>query len=479
MSRWARASGLVLGTALIASGCAGAPSMVPQRTELPPSPPAISPPAIQSFHTPFFPSARTPIPQATDGVAPAPTARALRLTPAAGEQIPPPADPIPFGQQVTNVLLLGSDRRAGNEFRDDVLILVSLDPVGKQAVVLSIPRDLWVYLPGQGMQRINTSFGIGENRDYPGGGMGLLRDSIQYNLGIPVDRYVRVEMQGFEDLVDALGGVEVLVACSYTDWRLKSPEAPPEKQDSWELFTVPTGPVAMDGAQALWYARARARSSDFDRSRRQQEVLRAVYQHVRDTNLLTRIPSMFQTLSRHASTDLALNDLLKLAPLAADIGPASVRSRFIGREQVEDYRVPTSGAAVLVPKPDALRALLERTFSDEAWSMAGSLDGVQVEVVDASRQPGWAELAAERLAYAGVPTFSGSSAEPSDGPTLLLDLQPGEDSAVQALLQVLGLDDSRVRAAPEPAARARFRLIVADDYNPCFDPTRRQSASDG
>lgn len=402
-----------------------------------------------------------------------------RSTRDTSELTPPPAEPITFGPQVTNILLLGSDRRSGSAFRDDVLILVSLDPDEQRAVVLSIPRDLWVYLPDQGMQRINSAFLIGEQRAHPGGGMGLLREALLYNLGIPVHRFVRVEMQGFEGLVDALGGIEVLVACSYTDWRLESPEAPPQDRDSWELFTVSPGRVAMDGELALWYARARARSSDFDRSRRQQEVLRAFYRIAQQPSMLARIPGMYQALAPNVVTDLTLPDLLDLAPLATAIGPASVHSRFIGRDQVENYRVPASGAAVLVAKPEALLALLQEAFSPGSAADGGPLAGLEIEVVDASRRPGWAQLAAERLAYAGVTTLG---APPTGSPadqTVLIDTQPDDDPLRRALLEVLGLGTSSLQEDPNPAAAVRFRLVVAEDYNPCFDPTRGRQRSGG
>jgi len=168
-----------------------------------------------------------------------------------------------------------------------------------------------------------------------------------------------------------------------------------------------------------------------------------------------------------------------LARLAAELDPASVRSRFIGREQVDNYRVPDSGAAVLLPRPEALRALLEETFAGDAAEPETPLAGLEIELVDASGRPGWAELAAERLAYAGVATMQADPPVHPDGRTVLLDAQPGNDPTRRALLEVLGLREADVQAAPSQAAPVRFRLVVGEDYNPCFDPTRRQPASDG
>ena len=462
--------------ALVVSGCVPLAASGPEPTPGSPSVGAgTSPPP---FPTPFLPSDRTPTP----GAKPRPTTEPESLSPYLlenGDAAPTPVEPIPFQAEALNILLLGSDRRNGDSFRDDVLILVSVDPEDRSAVMLSIPRDLWVYLPEQGMQRINSAYGIGEQQSYPGGGMGLLRAALLYNLGIPVHRFVRVEMQGFERLVDALGGIEVLVACSYTDWRLEEPDAPPEDRDSWELYTVTPGQVSMDGDLALWYSRARARSSDFDRSRRQQEVLRALHRLAQQPNMLARIPSMYRALAKHVTTDLTLSDLLSLAPLAAELGPASVRSRFIGREQVENYRVPTSGAAVLIAKPDALRILLQEAFSKPSAIEAGPLSELEVELIDASRRPAWALLAAERLAYAGVSVQAGPPLAIPAEQTILVDTLSVDDPARRALLETLGLGPTSLLEVPEPAGRPRFRLIVADDYNPCFDPTRRGRVAGG
>ena len=93
-------------------------------------------------------------------------------------------------------------------------------------------------------------------------------DTLLYNFGIEVDRYMLVDFGQFEEIVDTLGGLEVPVVCPYTDYRLKSPDLDPEKEESWGLYTVPAGVAEMDGELALWYARSRLKSNDFDRNRR-------------------------------------------------------------------------------------------------------------------------------------------------------------------------------------------------------------------
>src|SRR5689334_3078868 len=124
------------------------------------------------------------------------------------------------GQETVNFLLIGSDRRPGGSFRTDTMLIAALRPNEGQVSLISIPRDLWVSIPGWENQRINTAYQHGISVGYPGGGPGLLKDTILYNLGVRIDHTALVEFDGFRQIVDTLGGVDVPVACPYTDWRL-------------------------------------------------------------------------------------------------------------------------------------------------------------------------------------------------------------------------------------------------------------------
>ena len=390
--------------------------------------------------------------------------------------IPPPTSPFQFDPEVVNILLLGSDQRsAAGGFRTDVLILLSVHPSQRAAAMISIPRDLYVYLPGYSMQRINTAFQLGESLSYPGGGPGMLADTVRYNLGLTVHHFVRVEMDGFRRIIDTLGGVDVNVACSYRDWRLKDPAMNPNVVANWQLYTVPRGVVHMDGDYALWYARSRQRSSDFDRSRRQHEVLRAAYRQSMQLNLLPNLPDLYAELRDSFTTDFALSDLLELAPLAARIDLSKVQSRFIGRDQVISWRVPTSGAQVLIPRPDAIQALLLSALEGEAPDPLVPDQPPTVEVVNASGQDGWPSLAAERLNYAGYAAYLGGSSEEAGSNTLLVDYGLAPPGEAERLLQALGLGLPRLVSLPDPSSPFTFRLVLGPDYNPCFDPTRNQS----
>ncbi len=386
--------------------------------------------------------------------------------------IPNPVQPLAFPSDAVNVLLLGSDRRGGRAYRTDTIIVASIHSQARAAALLSIPRDLYVYLPGYNMQRINAALPLGNNFDYPGGGRAMLSDTILYNLGIPIHYYAQVDMSGFRRVIDHLGGITVHVTCSYTDWRLDSPDLNPEDADNWSLYTVPAGVVRMDGDLTLWYARSRARSSDFDRARRQQEVLRAIHRQALQLNLIPKIPQLYGEMVDAVSTDMSLTDLLRLAPQAARIHPSRIRSRFIGRDQVTSWRTPTGGQ-VLLPEPDAVRRLLESTFEFERADPIVPENPITVEVVDASSREGWAQLAAERLTYAGFePRVLRLEAEPRA--THLIDYGLAASDASLDLLSALGLPASVLTEAEGSSDGAAFRLVVGDDYDPCFNPTRNQ-----
>ncbi|MEW6567080.1 MAG: LCP family protein [Chloroflexota bacterium] len=388
--------------------------------------------------------------------------------------IPTAVEPFAFAPDVVNILLAGTDRRNSGGVRTDTLVLLSVQPSAHGAVLISIPRDLYVYLPGLTMQRVNTAYTLGDIHGYPGGGVALLKDTLLYNLGLRVDYVALIDMSGFRSLIDRLGGIDVDVTCPYTDWRLKEPELAPEDEDNWELFTVSPGVVHMDGDYALWYARARARSSDFDRARRQQEVLRALYRQIFRLGLIPQLPGLYSELTSRVTTDIPLDELLDLALLAPWIDLGQVRSRFIGRDQVTGWRVPENGAQVLLPQPQAIRGLLDQTFSFDSADSETPQAFATVEVINASSHPDWAELAAARLNYAGFRAHIGRAQSGSGEPTYLVDYGLADAAERDRLARAIGLRSGAVRQQPDASSPFVFTLVVGDDYSPCFNPTRNQ-----
>src|SRR5918993_2381190 len=305
------------------------------------------------------------------------------------------------GQETVNFLLIGSDRRSGTSFRTDTMVIVIVRPLEGQVSLISIPRDLWVSIPGSDNQRINTAYQLGDRIGDPGGGPGLLKDTILYNLGIRIDHTAMVDFDGFRQIVDTLGGVDVPVSCAYTDWRLIDPSYDPENENNWYLYTAGPGLMHMDGDLALWYARSRQRSSDFDRGRRQQEVLRALFTQALQTGTLARIPELYNNLKDTVDTDLGLGDILQLAVYAPKMTSADIRSYYIRPPYVSSW-ITDSGAYVLLPNEEALQGLLTEALSPATKIV--EKQSIVIDVMNGTTIPGYETLAANRLNYAGYET---------------------------------------------------------------------------
>jgi LCP family protein required for cell wall assembly len=367
-------------------------------------------------------------------------------------------------------LLLGSDKRPGQTyFRTDTIIIAVIRPGTGQVALISVPRDLYVYIPTVGMDRINTAYEYGEmpKNNYPGGGFALLKDTIHYNLGLRIDHLAIVDFDGFRRIVDTLGGIDVPVFCPYTDWHLIDPSYDPENEDNWSLYTVGPGVVHMDGDLALWYARSRKRSSDFDRGRRSQEVLRALYTRALQTGSISKIPELYNDFSSAIITDLTLPDLLQFAPLALHLNNADIRSYYIGKGLVTSWMTP-GGASVQLPNGPAIQSMLQQALAfapriPEAVALT-------VEVRNGTSNPGWDSLAAERLNYVGYDTRLAVADRQDYSNSLLYDMSASPDlSRISSMLNILGLPPEAFVSAPMQTD-INYVLIVGADYQPCFNP---------
>jgi LCP family protein required for cell wall assembly len=305
--------------------------------------------------TPFQPIMPTPTPEflaaieasAADDPAAFPYGNFPAPTELSAIPVPPPAALIPFDHGVVNILFLGSDERAWSpgHHRTDAIMIVSLDPGRGRVTLLSIPRDLYVYIPGYHVDRINVA-------DAHGGADTVIL-TVLYNLGIPIQHWTRVRFEGFIAIVDALGGIDVEITREIYD-----------ECDEVQWHFTP-GVQHMDGFTALCYARLRKTTNDFDRLRRQQLVVQAVFNRLLSLNALTRAPELFSAYSRYVETDVSITDLLPLIPLATTIaGDSSRVQRFaIDHTMAKSWSVPTSGASVLLPDYAAIQAMLQAAFA--------------------------------------------------------------------------------------------------------------------
>jgi hypothetical protein len=224
----------------------------------------------------------------------------------------------------------------------------------------------------------------------------------------------------------------------------------------------------MDGDLALWYARSRKRSNDFDRGRRQQEVIRSLYGQALRTDSIARIPQLYTDLSSSFTTDLGLKDILGLSPLALHLTNADIRSYYIAGDLVTSWITP-GGAYVLLPNTELIQQMLNQALSPSATQQ--EREKISVEIQNGSPTDGWDALAAERLNYAGYQT----SLQPADhrghATSLLYDLTPDQDrTRTNSLLAVLGLPESALVSAPSTNSKSSYAFIVGADYQSCFNP---------
>lgn len=253
---------------------------------------------------------------------------------------------IPRG--VKTFMLLGSDYRPQIGYRTDVILLVAVNTRKGTISLLSFPRDLWVYIPGWEMQRINTA--------QPHGGFELLGDTLEENFGFIPGNYAMVDFEGFKQIIDTLGGIDVNAEKATTDRCDLS-------SSGW--CSVEPGTVHMDGAFALWYVRARYNSSDFDRTRRAQEVIQAVFKKTISIQTLLNAKNLIGMVNQSLETDIKFGDVL---PLITSLGSltedGAIQTYAIGPNEAIGWITP-GGANVLLPDYPAIYEILLQVFGIE------------------------------------------------------------------------------------------------------------------
>jgi LCP family protein required for cell wall assembly len=275
------------------------------------------------------------------------------------------AEALQLSRSELNILLLGTDARPDESgpTRTDAIVLVHIARDTGRVSMLSIPRDLWVSYPTGGEGRINAAYAIGEHRFGPGGGAALAKSTVSKLLGIPVDYFILINFEGFKKIIDIIGGIEIDVPRPIYD-----PAYPTDDYRTIEV-SFASGRQWMDSERALIYARTRHADSDFGRNQRQQQVLMAIFQRVRDRGLLQQLTSVDDytgALRGYVITDLNYRMMLELASFA----------RTIDTEQILRYAIDSSsiveldGGATFSVRPQALRRIVAQ-FTGEAVSTAG------------------------------------------------------------------------------------------------------------
>lgn len=371
-----------------------------------------------------------------------------------------------------NILLLGIDAReqAGSLTRTDIMMVATVDPVGKTAAVLSIPRDLYVEIPGRGEDRINAAHVYGELDKYPGGGPGLAKKTVELNFGIPIHYYALVDFQGFVKIVNTVGGVTVDVTRP-----VKDDEYPVGMRGMKRIY-IPAGLQHMDGEMALQYARSRHNDTVINRARRAQQVLLALRAQALKLDLVPKLPVLIATMQDTVQTDIPLDQQgLALAQLVAEIDPAAIRAVVIDETMVMGYTT-ASGAQVMLPKWDRIRPLIQEVFypprepgptptpvETEATQRIRS-EAARLEVQNGTANPDLATQATGLLRSWGYNVVATTPADRFDyAETIIIVYTPGKDYTLAQLITLLGVEARNVRWATNPRSTVDIRVILGQN----------------
>jgi len=399
------------------------------------------------------------------GDAPTPTITVL-------EELP---DPWSGNERVT-ILLMGLDYRDWESGegapRTDSMMLMTLDPVSKTAGMLSIPRDLWVEIPGYGHGRINTAYVLGEQDRLPGGGPELAIKTVEKFMGVPIHYYVQIDFGAFERMVDEIGGVEIDVPEEIK----VDPIGPHNTVD------LEPGKQTLSGEVTLAYARARhTEGGDFDRSKRQQQVALAIRSQILRLNmiplLVTKAPALYQELASGVRTNLALDQMISLGLLVFQINPENIGRAVISPpEMVTLERVIYGGEAaeVLKPVPDKIRMLRDEIFTatgaigpsvDTGDPEAAAEDEfARMAVLNGAGQEGLAGRFAEALGDLGFNVTEIANADRMDYPTTRIVDYTGNPYTTQYLVTLLDLTQSQVLFQTLPDSEVDVALVIGYDW---------------
>jgi LCP family protein required for cell wall assembly len=386
-------------------------------------------------------------------------------------ELPPAWD----GASRINILFIGLDYREWQQNegppRSDTMILFTVDPITKTAGMLSIPRDLWVNIPGFGYSRINTAYPSGQGAQLPGGGAGLAMKTVEQLLGVPVHYYVRIDFETFVDLVNMLGCIKVVPEETLI---LDPVGSGPDK-----VRITAGGERELCGWKVLAYARTRkTQGGDTDRSRRQQQVVFALQQKIFDPevfpSLIANAPKMYYQLQNGIHTNMPFEDAIKLAVLGKDISPQSIKTGIIDTSMVtlENTVLAGEDASVMKPMADKIRIL-----RDEIFTSAGPLSPIaqgdavslmraeeaRVRIADGTFTPGLDQRAGAFFQSQGMNVTEVGAADTVYNSTVVIVYGP-KLYTLRYLQSVFGLSHSQVRFNPDPASTVDIEIRLGSDW---------------
>lgn len=357
----------------------------------------------------------------------------------------------------------------------DTIILLTVDPVIKTAGMLSIPRDMWVNIPGYGYSRINTAWTIGEADKLPGGGPGLAMETVSQFIGVPVHYYVQVDFGTFVSFINLIGGIDV-----YVEERMVLDPA----GSGQDHFVLKPGDYRhLTGKRALAYARCRHESQgcsggDFGRAKRQQQVILAIRDKVLSPEyfpqLVAQAPQIYAEFSSGIHTNLSFEDALKLAMLVKDIPVEGIKQGVIDSSMAIPADTTLNGvpANVLRPVPDLIRILRDEIFvpggplSPLAQGDAVTLmqsDQARIKIINNTYTAGLEQRTASFLTGQGMQVVEYGAPTGASNTTTLI-LYSSKLYALRFLTDTFGVGSQQIIILPDPTSTVDIEIRIGEDW---------------
>ncbi len=391
----------------------------------------------------------------------------LPLQPATGPT-PQPWD----GASRVTLLVMGLDYRDWEENqgapRTDTMILFTIDPLSRTAGMLSIPRDLWVNIPGFEPNKINTAYRFGEVYKLPGGGPGLAMGTVEGLIGVPISFYALIDFYAFEQFIDEIGGITVQVP----------EEIKVDPLGPGNTVVLEPGTQTLDGEVALAYARARnSEGGDFDRAQRQQQVVLAIRDQILQLELLpvliSKAPVLYQEIASGIVTNLTLDQALKLAVLAQQIEVQNIRRGVIGPPEHVTFGISPEGLDILRPVPDKIRLLRDDIFTSDILSSPAAVaedpielviaENANISILNGTFTAGLAAQTTDYLEKLGIDIAVTDNAAEAFNQTTIIDYT-GNPYTVQFLVDLMEISPNRIFSRFDPASQVDVEVSLGDDW---------------
>lgn len=382
-----------------------------------------------------------------------------------------------------NILLAGNsadDKGHQGGTLTDSIMLLSIDTRNHQAFMMSVPRDLYVSVPGHGHQKINAVYPDGNSSrfsqdGYPNGGMGLLEKTISQDFGIPIDYYALIDYNAFKQAVDAVGGIDINIQSS--DKRgLYDPDI--DYATHKVLVKLTNGQHHLNGEQALDLARARGDAygsygfpqSDFDRTAHQRQMLLALKSKAVSAGVITnpvRLGELFDSIGNNVKTDLTLGNVHRLYDITKDIGGNNVQSLSLnnasGKNLLMNYTAP-NGESALAPAAgidnySQIRAFLQRLTSNNPVVKEGAV----VVLLNATDTVGLAAKQQTLLESKYIAVSQIADAAANRTTSQIIDNSGGKMPQTLKLLEGLYGNDVTARNPYKAYSTANFIVLLGSD----------------